>query len=394
MKDETRFIAKRVGNVVVMAIGLVLLAVFYSLWYRFSMDRVLALVLLNVVYFPVFVLLLVSERRAGRLNQNYNTDYRLLRNVFTGIIICYGIFSVLPAYCAPVMIAAIFLTGVSTPLIGMAGTIYLDILLCVVTENGYSELAAYIFLSLAGGLIAIWLAIEKYRIYLGIIQLALSTVIPGLFYYFGTYEVNHKILIYSGIGGLVGAGLSVFLFDRTSTAAKIEIRRTLQEIIHPDFPLAKDIRNFSEIDYAHAQNVSQTAYQCALLIGADADIAAAAGFYYRLGKLEGEPFVENGVRLAENNCFPIPVIEILSEYNGEEILPQSKESAIVHMVDTVITKFELLDRDTVTNSWNQNVVVYQTLDEKSSGGIYDESGLSMNQYLKIREYLVKGVKLV
>ena len=63
------------------------------------------------------------------------------------------------------------------------------------------------------------------------------------------------------------------------------------------------------------------------------------------------------------------------------------------MVDAVTAKFEFLDKDTLSNTWNHSILVYQTLDEISSKGIYDQSGLSMNQYMKIREYLVKGVKL-
>ena len=34
------------------------------------------------------------------------------------------------------------------------------------------------------------------------------------------------------------------------------------------------------------------------------------------------------------------------------------------------------------------MVIYQTLNEYSAAGLYDRSGLSMNMFLKIREYLV------
>ena len=35
------------------------------------------------------------------------------------------------------------------------------------------------------------------------------------------------------------------------------------------------------------------------------------------------------------------------------------------------------------------MIIYQTLNELSATGIYDESGLSMNQFLKVRELLVR-----
>ena len=55
----------------------------------------------------------------------------------------------------------------------------------------------------------------------------------------------------------------------------------------------------------------------------------------------------------------------------------------------IVTKFDLLDKDTFSSGWNREIVIYQTMNEKSAEGLYDESGLSMNQFLTIREMLVK-----
>lgn len=393
MKNESKFSAKRAGNILAMTAGLLALSAFYMLWFRFTVDTILAMLLLHGIFFPVFLLVIVSERKAGRLGDHVNSSYRMIRNWFLAMLACYFVFPFLPAYCAPVILPAIFLAGASTAAIGMAGSIYLDILLCMVSERSYFELAAYLILSVCGCLLASWLEEKQYRFYLSCVILGLNTAIPSAFYFFGMYEHNLYLLIYSAFCGVISCLAVLLFFPKVWRRGQNELVYTLREIIEPDFPLVEEIRNFSELDYMHARNVSKTAYQCALLIGADADTAAAAGFYYRLGKLEGEPFVQNGVRRAQDKLFPQGVIEILGEYNGEEVLPQTRESAIVHMVDAVVTKFELLDRDTVLNSWNHDIVIYQTLDEKSSSGIYDQSGLSMNQYLKIREYLVKGVTL-
>ena len=57
-------------------------------------------------------------------------------------------------------------------------------------------------------------------------------------------------------------------------------------------------------------------------------------------------------------------------------------------------KLEVLDEDTVGSNWNQDMVIYQTLNEYSAAGLYDHSGLSMNMFLKIREYLVNEEALL
>lgn len=162
-----------------------------------------------------------------------------------------------------------------------------------------------------------------------------------------------------------------------------------EKIIDEDYPFVVDIRRYSRAEYVRAVRAATLARKCAAEIDANELAAAAAGFYYRLGILEGEPFVENGVRLAEEGCFPAAVISILSEYGGEEKMPSTRESAIVHMVDACIKKIEFLRTQEPPVSWNQEMIIYQTLNELSATGIYDESGLSMNQFLKVRELLVR-----
>ena len=59
------------------------------------------------------------------------------------------------------------------------------------------------------------------------------------------------------------------------------------------------------------------------------------------------------------------------------------------MVDACLKKIEMLNEHNLSTSWNQDMVIYQTLNEMSATGMYDESGLSMNQFLKVRELLVR-----
>ena len=86
---------------------------------------------------------------------------------------------------------------------------------------------------------------------------------------------------------------------------------------------------------------------------------------------------------------PHDVIDIVYEYNAKYRKPSSPESALVHMIDQVITRIELMDHGVGDSSWNQDMVIYQTLNEITQNGLYDESGMSINQYLKARDYLLR-----
>ena len=115
----------------------------------------------------------------------------------------------------------------------------------------------------------------------------------------------------------------------------------------------------------------------------------AAGLYYRMGRWIGEAYIENAVQKAKTLCFPEPLIVILSEYYGQEHRPSTPESALVHMVDALLIKLEAIELDVNRSQWNREMFIYQTLNEFSSSGIYDESGMSMNRFLSVREFLAK-----
>ena len=393
MRMEDIFSMKRLTAILNMLAGLIGLSLFWAFWYRFTFDQIITFCILSLLFFLVFLVFLFMERKNGRLLNNPDSSYQRISRGFLVMLVVYLGYSFLPDYCAAVMLPAMFLALLSNIAVGMVCGLYLDILLCMVSGSSYYELATYMVMTMIGALMAVLFEQKKYRIYMNMIVLFISISVPGLFYYLGSFKMNVHLFLYGTVGGLLTSLLFLLLYDKIAFRATHEISLTLKEIIAPEYPLVKEIQNYSQMDYVHAVNVSRTAYQCALHIGADAEVTAAAGFYYRLGKLEGEPFIDNGVMLAKQNCFPAQVVEILSEYNGEQKLPSTKESAIVHMVDAVITKFELLDKDTLSSTWNHDIVIYQTVNEKSASGLYDNSGLSMNLYLKIREYLVKGVML-
>ena len=90
-------------------------------------------------------------------------------------------------------------------------------------------------------------------------------------------------------------------------------------------------------------------------------------------------------------CFPEELQQILAEYRGEIKLPSTKESAIVHMVDALVIKMEVLQDKVAGSKWNHDMMIYQTLNELSSAGVYDESGLSINEYIRARDFLTKEV---
>ena len=100
------------------------------------------------------------------------------------------------------------------------------------------------------------------------------------------------------------------------------------------------------------------------------------------------------MRKAKELCFPEELIQILREYNGTDDLPSTPESALVHIIDSLLVRLELSDTTGGTSQFDRDVLIHQTLNEYSSSGLYDKSGLSINTFIKIREWLLKEALLL
>lgn len=367
----------------------VLASVFFAYQNRFLLDKVLVCLALDAVFLGLLFYVLESERTSLRLGSSASNDYGRISMCYGAVCLFMICFSFLPEFTVPAAVFALFFGLIANMSLSVFFTMFLCTLLCITADRTIYELAAYFLLTYAGLQAGRTMHEKKYRIWGLVILFSVSLCIPALFCYLAYSAFPQKLLIWNAGLGALSVLACRFAADRLYDKIDHEEHDAYERIISEEYPLVKDIKNYSRAEYVHALKVAMIAGKCAAEIGANEMEATAAGFYYRLGILEGEPFVENGVRLAQENCFPDAVVQILSEYNGEQRLPSSKESAIVHMVDACVKRMELLISQNLSSSWNQDMVIYQTLNEVSATGIYDVSGISMNQFLKIRERMVR-----
>ncbi len=392
MKD--RMVAKRWINLFLML--LVMLAattvpgVLHSLW----IDEILGLLVLDLVFFVLFVFVLEHERSRRALSGNKETDYRI---VLTGLLISTVIVlisSFLPEFLKPVILITILMSAFGSQMMSICVGVFLTGMMGMIAESGTQELVLCFLMLLSGCILAEAMENTEAKFWHYIVILCLSVMLPGVFYYLTYQEVNMMLFLYGTLEGIAVDAFLLLFFNRIVAEKNSEVADTLEDILDDAYPTARELAGFSKADFKHARRVSALAEKCARLVGADAKVCAAAGFYYRIGIVEGEPIAASGVKIAQKECFPENVIRIISEYNGEQELPSTIVSAIVHMVDGLIKKLEVLDSQTMSSEWNQDMVIYQTLNEFSAKGLYDKSGLSMNMFLNIREYLVKEEALL
>ena len=61
------------------------------------------------------------------------------------------------------------------------------------------------------------------------------------------------------------------------------------------------------------------------------------------------------------------------------------------MADAVMRRLDAIKKqsDQMESGWNRQMLIYSALNELSTNGYYDLSSITMNQFLKIRDVLVK-----
>ena len=390
---ENAFSAKRVGKLALLFFCSILFPAACGILHDVRIDHLIVWSFISLICFVCFALYAERQRLQGEMSRGISNDYSLLTFIYLVCLLGACIGSLLPAFAAPVMAISVLCNGAFQTKMGSALAVYFCLLCALFSEGGEYEVTAYVMLALICLFLTELFMEQGLRLWTGILVVCLSIVIPVC----GNYLTDHVLAIRTVGFSFAGSMLTLSvltLVPKLRSREHVAEEVSLDTIMDDHYHLRREIERYSTVDYNHALRTSRVAAKLAAGVGADEKLARAGGFYYRIGKLEGEPFVENGVRIAQDNCFSKRLVAILEEYNGQKRLPGSIESAIVQISDMIVTKFDLLDKDTFSSSWNRDIVIYQSMNEKSAEGLYDNSGLTMNQFLTIRELLIKEEMLV
>lgn len=386
MIEEKYFSKKRIIYLIIMFVATYVATTFICVKKNSNVDTVIALSFLNLLFFVLLIVGLILKRTRGDLSHTQVSYGKICFGYVVSLILA-SVMTFLPDFTKPVLVFALVIYYFSEQTLAVYVSLYLSMLVCFLSSLNFYEISSFLILCTGGIFLTTLIKEKKQQLWVCFCLMALNIVIPCIFYYLSYQEIELSVFVYNGISSLVICVLTLLCYIPIKTYVSNEEDAILDVIVMDNYSLVCDIKAFSKFEYDHAVRVSKLSRKCAIAAGADEKVCAAAGLYYRIGKMEGEPFVENGIKLAINHCFPERVIKILSEYNGKEAPISSVESAIVQMVNIVVTKIELLDKDTMSSGWNQNVVIYQTLNETSGKGLYDKSQLTMNQFLRVRDVL-------
>lgn len=385
---------KRVNKMMAIFMVMIAYSLLLGILKGMLLDQLLCMMILDLVFCAILTFLLEQQRLSGKLCGNRTTDYN---KVLTGVLLA-SLFGVVcgffPAFVRPVLAIVIVVTGFSSEWLGLCIGIYYSIILSITCGMSMHEVFCYFMLTLSCSMLfAVWENPRLKKSFM-IVMGCLQTLMPPLFYYLEYRKYNLRILLLSLLMGVVLTIVLHYGYEKMYDLREHEIDNLLQDMLEDEYAAAKELRRFSMKEYRHAKLVSKVARDCARIAGADETLCAVGGLYYRIGVLKGEYIAKNGKMVAAEKCFPEKVYQIIREYYGVLELPSTPESAIVQMIDGVLCRIEEMCANDELDEWNKDMVVYHTLTEFLSNGMYNNANLSMHKFLEIREYLVKEEPLL
>lgn len=389
--ERDQFSVYRLVSMFVIAAETFLSTTIISYFRDLYLDDWICMYFMDVVFLLVFVFEIEYERLHRRLADNSQTSFRWIAIGYTICSVMLIGFSFLPAFYRPVMLIPILMCAFSNDGIALHVGLFFVLQLCMSTKVLPYEMIGYLLLVLTTSVFCKTIQEKKYRTFAAVLMFFQPVLIMVLAYYWTYHQVFAGIYLYSAIHGAVSAVIFWWFYDHLHREVEHYVEHQYELLIRENYPRVRELRNFAPEEYQHALWVSTLAGKCAAHIGLNSDLCAAAGFYYHMGLWLSAPHIENGVKKAKQLCFPEELQQILAEYNGINQLPSSKESALVHMVDALVIKVEESAGLIEKSKWNHDLVVYQTLNDMSASGLYDQSGLSINEYLKVRDFLTKEV---
>lgn len=388
MRDE-RINAYRVSAIVGMVVSAILASGFLCYMNNLKNEEIIVVIIIAIAFFPIICFELTYERRREMIGNNAQTSYK---RALIGFLICsmlVVLISFMPPYFKTVLLIPVIMSAYSNDSLGLITGTYYNVLLVLTTTSDFYELLTYIMLVLIGSMLSKMLKHVEYRLYIGLIYLFVSVLFPNLSLYFVKGEMEFSNLLWGMLNGFIAAIYVIAFYPMMRERTLREKHYYYGDVLSDDFSQIRIVRKSLPAEYYHARKVSEIAYKYALALELKEDLAAAAGFYYHLGKWEGDPPVESGVRRAQELCFPNELIQILREYNAIEEKPSTPESALVHMIDGLLVTLENASEEVRTSKWDRDILILQALNDFSAAGYYDHSGLSINSFMRIREWLSK-----
>ena len=257
--------------------------------------------------------------------------------------------------------------------------------------DGTADQVLWIFMIIMGITIVFIVSISENKIlYLlaSVLLLIISTIL-NLLYQYMQYETIHGIPVLKQLLPFLITLSPLYIHMAVCRIHSLRLSGKLKEINRDDYFLMEKLSEEDAITYYHSMEVSDLAVRVAVSLGLNREIVMAGARYHEIGKLIGKNYVAHGIKLLNQYGFPREVIQIVKEHNSKMNKPQSMESAVVMLSDTVVSTLNTIMESRGIGNTNQAKIVKNILELRLESGILEEVLTDTKEYLRLKQAFVQ-----
>lgn len=383
-KLKKKYSYKRIFFIVLMVVVTVVMDFAISFFTKMDEYDLINLIITSLILLVVAVIWLEFDRVSHDFSDEKYGNYG--RIFVTFMISCVMIVGCcfFKLTVIPISIISLGISIITGPVTGIVFGSYFSVIYFSVLNVDYRFFVLYLILTIVGATLA-RLFCDKETYIGGSIIMLCTYVICCIGIFFAVDQIiSLEAILYAAINGVLSVGISIFHGIIISTRIDNVQSKKIEALIHEDCNIRLEMHEKNPESYFESVAISEMAYVAAGTIGADANLAKAAGLYSKVGIIAGENIETNNTIVSDIYDFPTNLIQILHELALKDGKPTSKESGIVYMAMKCNKAFGVLKNDTIRNGWNKEIVLQQVFNNATNDGSLENSGITMNEFVKIK----------
>ncbi|MCR5373789.1 MAG: hypothetical protein K6E39_00280 [Lachnospiraceae bacterium] len=351
-------------------------------------EDTVVLIVTTILNYTAFLFAFEYDYITNDIVNNIHFEISKLVLLLAVLFACSSALAIFKIPCSIVPAMTVLLASVLPFYTGMELSIFVFIYTAVLYAYTSSEVVIYLTLLLMGLLFAKAFKSEKNRQFLIFVIFGIIFVMFYLLQFVNGRGNDYRLLINNCVVAIINIIIMQIGYYLMKKFGGKDVPLAVETILGENFPLVKLMKNSSLSKYNHARKVAVWSSRVARIIGIDAELCMSGGFYYALCDNDEDDPIEFACSLGRQNALPPQVITIVSAYKGIKKPIRTREGAVIEIVDELITELPKLE----SNEVPRQIVIISRLNDISASGIIDESGLSMNSFIKMRDYLVKEME--
>ncbi len=377
-------------KILLMGILTVIAGVVLGIRYNKGIDDIIIVAFIAILFFLTLMLMIINDYTIEESEHHVHdaVSKMLVLYGIGGLFVVAGYFFSMPIRFILPMSA--LLCSLVPMQYGLTVSLMMSVVLGLCTFAPGIDSSFNVLLCLYGAIFSRILLKQKYHFHTTLMILALSITNAYLYQYMMFSKVTTKSLLYGSIEGVSNIILVLvflpFVVKKTETEEITSYARAMES----DFPLLLFVKSLSAERYKRCITTAKICCNGARKLGFDDNLCACAGFYYDLCDNDEANSIQYAANLGRQNLLPIDVVRVLSQFHGEQQVISSKEAALVDLVYEAVLQIE--KKDNKENDFGKGMAIHATFDRLSKSGRYDESGLSINKFLQLRDYIIQEVE--